>query len=418
MAAGVLPRYGDGKSDPALTDDELSVEAERFDPSVRDGLAAFFRKALDRDPARRFDNAEEMLRAWRELFLLAERETVTTPGGGEVALRIELDQADPETLVAILGLSTRATNALDRVGVTTVRQLLDLPVGDVRFMRGVGKKTRDEIIAALDHLRKRFPKPPEGRRPEDRPAHEPEDPATLDLDALRRKLLGAAPGSKADKAVEDPRAVPGPLRRGDWPSQSEVSARLEVTRQRIGQVVGADRERWAREPAVTALRAELLRTVQAAGGVMALPELADALAAARGTAVEAPRRPPAPGLGPGAAGVRDRAGDGQPPPAPAAGRPGRAAGLHARAGRVRRAAGPGGRRDRGREPAAAPLAGLPAALRGRASPSSRPSARRRTTSGSSAWPPPPATAPPSRPGRNSTPGTWTPAAPCTSAWGP
>ena len=75
---------------------------------------------------------------------------------------------------------------------------------------------------------------------------------------------------------------------GDWPTQAEVSARLEVTRQRIGQVVGADRERWAREPAVTALRAELLRTVQAAGGVMALPELADALAAARGTAVEAP----------------------------------------------------------------------------------------------------------------------------------
>src|SRR5262249_10494477 len=75
---------------------------------------------------------------------------------------------------------------------------------------------------------------------------------------------------------------------GGWPTQSEVSERLEVTRQRIGQVVGADRERWAREPAVTALRAELLRTVQAAGGVMALPELADALAAARGTAVNAP----------------------------------------------------------------------------------------------------------------------------------
>ena len=214
MAAGVLPRWGDGKSDPALTDDALSVEAERFDPSVRDGLAAFFRKALDRDPARRFDNAEEMLRAWREVFHQAERRTVTTPGGGEVALRVELDQADPETLVAILGLSTRATNALDRVGVTTVRQLLDLPVGDVRFMRGVGKKTRDEIIAALDHLRKRFPKPPDGGRPEGRPTPEPEDPATLDLDALRRKLLGAAPGSKADKAVEDPRAVPGPLRRG------------------------------------------------------------------------------------------------------------------------------------------------------------------------------------------------------------
>src|SRR3954447_23344910 len=184
MAAGILPRYGDGKSDPALTDDALSVEAERFDPSVRDGLAAFFRKALDRDPARRFDNAEEMLRAWRELFLLAERETVTTPGG-EVALRVELDQADPETLVAILGLSTRATNALDRVGVTTVRQLLDLPLGEVRFMRGVGKRTRDEIVAALDQLGRRLPGSPADRKTPERPAAGAEDPATLDLDAVQ-----------------------------------------------------------------------------------------------------------------------------------------------------------------------------------------------------------------------------------------
>ena len=38
MAAGVLPRWGDGRSDPALTDAELAVEAERFDPAVRDGL--------------------------------------------------------------------------------------------------------------------------------------------------------------------------------------------------------------------------------------------------------------------------------------------------------------------------------------------------------------------------------------------
>ena len=225
--------------------------------------------------------------------------------------------------MAILGLSTRATNALDRVGVTTVRQLLDLPVGDVRFMRGVGKKTRDEIIAALDHLRKRFPKPPDGGRPEGR------------LDARTRGPGDARPRRPATQAArrgaglegrqggEDPRAVPGPLRRrGDWPSQAEVSARLDVTRQRIGQVVGADRERWAREPAVTALRAELLRTVQAAGGVMALPELADALAAARGTAVEAPddRRRLAAAL------VRlafeAEQGMAEPPPAPAAGRAG------------------------------------------------------------------------------------------------
>ena len=169
-----------------------------------------------------------MLRAWREVFL-AERQTVTTPGGGEVALRVELDQADPETLVAILGLSTRATNALDRVGVTTVRQLLDLPVGDVRFMRGVGKKTRDEIIAALDQLRKRFPKPPDGGRPEGRPA-----PSRGPGDARPRRPAAQAAGRR--------RRARRPTRRskirelflglgsrpaGDWPSQSDVAMRLD-----------------------------------------------------------------------------------------------------------------------------------------------------------------------------------------------
>ena len=66
MAAGwqVYPRWGDGQSDPALTDDELVIEADRFDPAVRDGLRGFFLKALQRDPTKRFDNAEVMKRAW------------------------------------------------------------------------------------------------------------------------------------------------------------------------------------------------------------------------------------------------------------------------------------------------------------------------------------------------------------------
>jgi hypothetical protein len=41
MATGVLPRWGDGKSDPALTDAELVLEAEQFEPTVHEGLVAF-----------------------------------------------------------------------------------------------------------------------------------------------------------------------------------------------------------------------------------------------------------------------------------------------------------------------------------------------------------------------------------------
>ncbi len=68
LATGNPPKWGDGKSDPALLDCEATIDAEVFDASIRDQLTAFFTKALRRNPAERFDNAEEMLRAWRNCF--------------------------------------------------------------------------------------------------------------------------------------------------------------------------------------------------------------------------------------------------------------------------------------------------------------------------------------------------------------
>ena len=285
---------GDGRSDPALTDDKLTIEAERLDPAVRDGLARFFRTALARDPKARFDNAEEMLRAWREVFEQAERRTVTTPTGAEVPLHVGIDQADPETLVALLGLSTRATNALDRAGVTTARQLAAMPVGEVLFMRGVGKKTRDEVIAAIDRLRRRFPEAAGNGRPAKRPATTVEDPATLDLDTLRRRLIDVAARSKtAPVAIKIRSAYLGLDDEAgdthDWPTQADVVARLGKKRQQVSQVLTSDREKWSRDRHVTALRDDLLRLIRSAGGVIGLPELADALVALRGTVREEPK---------------------------------------------------------------------------------------------------------------------------------
>jgi serine/threonine protein kinase len=287
MAAGALPRWG--KSDPALVDTPLSIEAERFDPAVRDGLAAFFRQALGRDPARRFDNAERMLHAWREVFRLADQGTITTPEGTRVAIGIELDQATPETPISLLGLGTRATNALDRVGITTVRELLSLSTGEVRFMRGVGKKTRDEILGAIERLRMRFPEicKPEPPRPSTSFA---DDLVVLDLDTLLRRLVEpAAHGKAAPAALKIRRAILG-LEDGTapWPSQAEVALKLRKNRQQVSQVIGADRERWSRDRHVTLLRSEILRTIQSSGGVMTLDELTAALISARGTVLEQP----------------------------------------------------------------------------------------------------------------------------------
>ena len=62
MATGVLPCWGDGQSDPALLDCDVSLDSALFDPAIRDALSAFFATALHRDYRQRFDNAEEMRR--------------------------------------------------------------------------------------------------------------------------------------------------------------------------------------------------------------------------------------------------------------------------------------------------------------------------------------------------------------------
>src|SRR5690606_10287621 len=79
MATGQLPTWGDGLSDPAVIDGEAALDVELFDPAVREGLARFFRKALARDHEKRFDNAEEMRRAWARIFdQIDEPGTATT----------------------------------------------------------------------------------------------------------------------------------------------------------------------------------------------------------------------------------------------------------------------------------------------------------------------------------------------------
>jgi serine/threonine protein kinase len=280
MAAGwqVYPKWGDGQSDPALTDGELTIEADRFDPAVRDGLRGFFLKALQRDPGKRFDNAEAMKRAWEAVFRTAERQAE------EVSRPLDLEQVRLDTSVEAMGLSTRARNALERINVATVREFLGRSVGEFQFMRGVGNKTRKEIVGLLGTLRERFPDVPTAEARE-AAAGVGEGVAQLGLHALRQRLVGPAPTGKDRRAWEirtalvglGPKSADGPA----WPTQNDVADRMGVSRQRISQVLTRDRLRWARDPAVTALRGELVEQVYAAGGVLTGSEVIDVLLARR-----------------------------------------------------------------------------------------------------------------------------------------
>jgi hypothetical protein len=228
------------------------------------------------------------------VFEKAGRRTVTTPTGAEVALHVDLDEARPDTPVAMLGLSPAAADTLDRLGVADVCQLVALPVAEVRFRKGLGGKTRQEILRVRHRLRQRFP----GERPAGKPAEtsttEAADPAALDLDALRRRILAGEGSARPTQGSKVAAALLGLVEGAthppeDWPILAEVAAWLDLSPDEVGKEVAALRDRWANKvPAVTALRNDLVAQVQAAGGVLPLDEAIDALLAARGTTLEDP----------------------------------------------------------------------------------------------------------------------------------
>jgi serine/threonine protein kinase len=142
---GVRPSAAEGPG----TSDEIVVDAERFDPAVRDRLSAYFRRTLSRDARARFEHAEDMRQAW--LTALAPGETADSPPV-EV---VNLDAVRPETSVEVLPLSARARNALDRAGVTAVSDLLLLPRNQLSVIRGIGTKVTKEIFELAEALRAR-----------------------------------------------------------------------------------------------------------------------------------------------------------------------------------------------------------------------------------------------------------------------
>jgi serine/threonine protein kinase len=277
LGAGVLPQWGDGKSDPAMTDSELEIEAEKFDPSVRDGLVEFFRKALHREPSQRFHNADELRWAWQQVFKEAEQRKIKTPSGEEVDLGVSLEQADLNTPVAALGLSTRARNGLERADILTVRNLLEHPIGDIHLMKGIGNQTRREIIDFLSQLRGRFPNVEVATTREKPSSDEPSGPPSLEI--LEHRIVGLkVPKKDAEWHIRTTLlGVTGSESRppGHWPSQSDVAEVLDISRARVGQIVMADRSRWSKEPAITPFRHELCEQIQRLGGVVTIPEIID-----------------------------------------------------------------------------------------------------------------------------------------------
>jgi serine/threonine protein kinase len=287
MATGTTPRWGDGQSAPHLIDAEATIEADFFDAPVRQDLNDFFRRCLQRDPRRRFDNATDMLLAWHNVF---QRATVSDsrlpdPGAQERAL----ENLRPDTLVSQIGLSTRAQNTLDRLSILTAQELAAQPPGRFSNLRGVGNKTRREIMDLVGKLRSKLPQSAIPDRsaieiPTETSDEQPTGP--LSLDTLTALLIPAATSASGKisrqilaQFLELDDSSPGAAR---YPTQAQIADSTGKARAQISQVITKARDRWRRSvPALTPVRAELADYLAAEGGIAEVGELAQFLLASR-----------------------------------------------------------------------------------------------------------------------------------------
>ena len=290
MAIGKSPVWGDGQTSPAMLDVEATIASDVFDPVTREGFTAFFSKSLRRDFKERFDNAEEMLRAWRAIF--AARQTVHPPqaqGFEATALT-----ATPTTTMAELGYTLEAQDVLERMGVHNARELLAVDRIRFRYLRGVGDKIRKEIRLTAKDLARLRPDLIQGRTT----LHDSDDEASLDgavsVNELAVQLLPRRPAGDdrpeetalahylgLDPGVDDTAKPSSP-----WPTLGNSAQATGVERSTLTTALIKARERWLKNPAFTEIRLQLDKLVRSQGQVMTANEAALALLALRGCAVQ------------------------------------------------------------------------------------------------------------------------------------
>ena len=296
LATGKLPKWGNGVTDPSHLDCEVTIEAELFDASLRDALTEFFQQAFRREVAQRFDNAEAMLRAWRVCFEGIEAGILSDHADVDDAeLQARLAHATWDTPIVELGLGTRVTNALDRVNLLTVKDLLTESARKLSRLRGVGNQTRKEISSAARLLREQLGTPPvNGLQTDEGIASNPGD--GVDVGKLGVDMLVSRTLRVAAKENDDVRQVLHMLLGLDdschqpWLSQSDLADHTGMSPSLVARWVTKFQSRWSKEPAVTKLRNDLVEMLKRSSGVMASTELAEAVLMARGSDQEEPVR--------------------------------------------------------------------------------------------------------------------------------
>ena len=307
MATGVVVQWGDGKTLPKLLKDaELpNLEPDRLPEEVRGPLLEFFEKSLHRDVKRRFDGATAMRDAWSQAMKGvaaspgAPLEQVIDASQTVAALESAQSAAGLKTLVAGLPLSTRAANALSRLGVDTLQDLLNHAPSVFRWLPGVGAKTQRELIELHEAAGLQFPGIEPTIRSLSAAGAVSLKPALVRIEASKRTLAqlavgatieqlatsllarnrdGSTPANEALAAYLGLANDPAGESRSEAGSLQASATRTNVSRQAVYASIDAAVKRWRKNDAFMHTLDLVPEIVSSHGGVMTMDELGSALA--------------------------------------------------------------------------------------------------------------------------------------------
>lgn len=285
MATGVLPRWGDGSAAPGLDPTaRLVLESERFEPALRERMTAFFTRALARERGRRYDNAEDMLQAWSEIFTV-EAPAIAQLEIDEERLKAQLLEATPQTNLAALGLGVRPLRALEHLQVYTIADFVKLSTGALHTAAGVGNDTRKRLVELhgqlADLLGQEILEPAEEK--------EPQTQSLGSLETFRAGVLG--PDSHSDHALKESYlGLTLPAGEVGWPTLSEVSSRHRVDPLKLAKKLPTWRVQWGKLSSLKVLRDEIAQLLSENSGLMTTTEVAVGLLSRHGSASNDPDR--------------------------------------------------------------------------------------------------------------------------------